>query len=486
MSRSVISRRAMLCGAGVALALPWLESLSPRRSRADVPEPLRRFLPVYLPNGAHEYWRPAAAGAGDAWQLSSILQPFGASLKSKLTIVTNLENGSVFNANGSSHVEPTHGRLGGAWLTCVDAMAVRERLGLDEANGISVDQVLAQHERFRGKTPLPSLQLGLSTALGGCDGLACSSVRSVSWASTTQPMYKVVDPLEAFNRLVSVARPADPAGTSAIEAQKRLARNKSVLDAVLENAQTTRARLGTADQRRMDEFLDSVRAVERRVVGASSGMGGLGCSVPAPPGMRVEQTAEAPRHTTATYDKGTHADVMNDLIAMAFECDVTRIISYMLEDERSEFTYDNVEERAFTPETSIPKGGACPEYHTAQHAGGDVFASITWWNVGKVADLCRKLDAIEEAPGVSVLDNTVVFLGSCMHAGNHEGDRLPVALLGGGNLGLENDQHLVLDRQPLRDLYFTLMNDVYGLGVSDFGQDLTGAPIVGIPRLLGG
>jgi hypothetical protein len=485
MSRSVITRRAMLCGAGVALALPWLESLAPRPSRANVPEPRRRFLPVYLPNGAHEYWRPTRAGRGDEWQLSSILQPFGASLKSKLTVVTNLENGSAFNANGSPHVEPAHGRLAGAWLTCVDAAAVRERLGLDEANGISVDQILAQHERFRDQTPLPSLQLGLSTPLGGCDGQPCSSVRSVSWASATQPMYKLVDPLEVFNRLVGAARPPDPAGTSTIEAQKRLARNKSVLDAVLENARMTRARLGASDQRRMDEFLDSVRAVEQRVVGASSGMGGVGCSLSAPPGMRVEQTAEAPRQTTPTYDKGTHADVMNDLIAMAFECDVTRIISYMLEDERSEFTYDNVEERAFTAEASTPKGGACPEYHTAQHAGGDVFATITWWNVGKVADLCRKLDAIEEAPGVSVLDNTVVFLGSCMHAGNHEGDRLPVALLGGGNLGLEGDQHLVLDRQPLRDLYFTLMNDVYGLGVRDFGHDLTGAPLRGIPGLVG-
>ena len=169
---------------------------------------------------------------------------------------------------------------------------------------------------------------------------------------------------------------------------------------------------------------------------------------------------------------------------MAFECDVTRVISYMLEDERSEFTYDHVEERAFTAETSSPKGGACPEYHVAQHAGGDVFASITWWNVGKVADLCRKLDAIKEADGKSVLDNTVVFLGGCMQAGNHLADQLPVALVGGGNLGLTNDQHLVLEKRPLRDLYFTLLNGVYGLGVSDFGQNLAGAPLAQISQLL--
>jgi hypothetical protein len=115
-----------------------------------------------------------------------------------------------------------------------------------------------------------------------------------------------------------------------------------------------------------------------------------------------------------------------------------------------------------------------------------VFATITWWNVGKVAELCRKLDAIKEANGASVLDNAVVFLGACMHGGNHAADQLPVALLGGGNLGLRTDQHLVLDKRPLRDLYMTLMNDVYGLGVGDFGQDQTGASPGRIAQLLRG
>jgi hypothetical protein len=481
------SRRGMLYGAGVALALPWLESLAPRPSRAQAPELPRRFLPIFLPNGAPDFWRPASSGRGDAWRLSSLLEPFGAALKAKLTIVSNLENGSVFHADGTAHVEPAHSRLAGAWLTAVDAQAVRAQRGLDEANGTSVDQVLAQHQTRKGKTVLDSLQVGLSTPLSNCDGEPCSSSRSVSWASSTQPLYKSVDPLQVFNRIVGVAHPSEPTGVSAIEAQKRQARNKSVLDAVRENAQRTRARLGVKDQRRMDDFLESIRGVERRVVGVAAGMGGARCT---PPAMydkpTVEQSAVAPRQNTESYDKGLHADAMNGLIAMAFECDVTRVISYMLEDERSEFTYDNVEERAFTPETSSPKGGRCPEYHIAQHDGGDVFATITWWNVDKVASLCRKLDAIEEAPGISVLDNTVVLLGACMHGGDHAGDRLPVALVGGGNLGLVNDQHLVLEKRPLRDLYFTLLNDVYGLGVGDFGQNPTGAPIAPITALLRG
>jgi Protein of unknown function (DUF1552) len=483
----LVSRRALLRGAGVALSLPWLESLAPRQLRAQAADTRRRFLPIYLPNGAPEFWLPASAGSGGAWQLSSILEPFGAALKSKLNVLANLENGSVFNNDGGAKVEPSHGRLGGAWLTCVDAEAVRAGLMKDEANGTSVDQVLAQHDAFKGKTPLASLQVGLSTPLSDCDGEPCSSSRSVSWASPTRPMYKLVDPLEVFNQIVGVAPQSAPSGAAAIEAQKRVARSKSVLDAVLENAQRTRAKLGASDQLRMDEFLDSVRAVERRVVGVSADMGGVACTLPATYTMpRVEQSAAAPRQTTASYDKGLHADAMNDLIAMAFECDVTRVISYMLEDERSDFTYDNVPERAFTAESSSPKGGACPEYHIAQHAGGDVFATITWWNVSKVAELCRKLDAIQDAPGVSVLDNCVVFLGACMHGGNHEADQLPALLIGGDNLGLKNDQHLSLDKRPLRDLYFTLMNDVYALGIRDFGQNLTGAPPARISELLKG
>lgn len=480
----LLSRRNALRGAGVTLALPFLESLAPRNVRAEMNAAPRRFLPIFLPNGASDFWWPEQAGSGAAWQLSSVLEPFGASLKAKLNLVTNLENASVFNADRSFTIEPSHSRLAGAWLTCVDAVQARARLGTGEANGISVDQILARHAAFEGATALASLQVGLSTPLSNCDGEPCSSSRSVSWASATQPMYKLVDPLEVYNRIVGVVRPADPSDEATVEANKRALRNQSVLDAVLENAQRTRARLGTNDQRRLDEFLDSVRAVEKRVTSVSSSMMGLACSPPLSPSMRVEQSATAPRQNTATYDKGLHADVMNDLIALAFECDVTRIVSYMLEDERSEFTYDHVEERAFTALTSSPKGGACPEYHAAQHRTGDVFATLTWWNVGKVAELCRKLDSIDEAPGVSVLDNTVVLFGGCMHGGNHKANELPIALIGGGNLGLKTDQHLVLNERPLRELYFTLLNHVYELGVSDFGEHRAGASLSVISELL--
>lgn len=478
-----LSRRALLQGLGVTLSLPWLPSLLPRGARAETPAHPKRFLPIFLPNGAHDYWQPLGSGQGDSWRLSSVLEPFG-SLKAKLNVISHLENASVFSADASPYVDPSHSRLAGAWLTCVDAVAVRAQLSVGEANGVSIDQFLAAHANFRNQTALPSLQVGLSTALGACDGEPCSSTRSVSWASPSQPMYKLIDPLEVFDALVGVSS-TQGNEVGAAEAEKRRARDLSVLDAVLESARLTQTRLGRSDRERLEEFLSSVRATEQRVSAVSARLGGRAClSVSAPTMAQVEQSETSPHQTTATYDKTEHADAMNDLIAMAFECDATRVISYMLEDERSAFTYDHVVQRAFTPEGSSPKGGSCPEYHLAQHMDGDEFASITWWNVGKVADLCRRLDAIEDAPGVSVLDNCVVLFGGCMEGGSHKATRLPVALVGGQNLGLGQNQHLELDNQPLRDLYATLMNSAFHTELSEFGQNLTGAPLGRIPGLL--
>jgi hypothetical protein len=408
------------------------------------------------------------------------LDVFG-SLKAKMQILTHFENGSAFNANGGSAVEPSHGRQPGAFLTCVDPDAIRKELGnVGEANEISLDQIMAMHPAFRGKTALPSLQVGLSTVESSCDGKPCSNSRSISWSSKTTPMYKMVDPLAVFNKLTGVLGPAAGNDTPApdAETQKRLARNQSILDAVLENAARTQAQLGRADRLRLDEFLTSVREVEKRVTSVSAGMGGLACAAAARPTLSTIGPNSF-RQNTATYDKGRHADAMNDLIVMALRCDATRIVSHMLEDERSEFTYDHVKMRKFSAAGSEESNGTCPEYHGGgQHGSQDAFASIVRWNAGKVADLASKLDAIEEADGTSILDNTVLFFAGAMHGSDHACDRLPVALIGGGALGLRQDQHVDLSKRPLRDLHYTLMQRVFDLqDVTHFGRNLTGAPL---------
>jgi hypothetical protein len=193
------------------------------------------------------------------------------------------------------------------------------------------------------------------------------------------------------------------------------------------------------------------------------------------------------RQNTAEYSKARHADLMNDLIALAFQCNLTRIVSYMLEDERSEFTYDHVRRRQFTAEGSVPVDGVCGEYRGASHGDLNEFASITWWNVGKVAELCQSLAGIvEDSFGNSVLDNTVVLLGSCIHGQDHWVDRLPTLLVGGRGGGLRLDQHVDLGKRPLRDLYYTLANSVYGMDLASFGVDRTGAPHATVTELLTG
>jgi hypothetical protein len=157
----------------------------------------------------------------------------------------------------------------------------------------------------------------------------------------------------------------------------------------------------------------------------------------------------------------------------------------MLEDERSEFIYSHVAKRTFTETGSVDAGGGtCPEYHGGgQHGAQDDFAAITHWNVGKVFDLAAALDAIPEGTG-TLLDNCVIAFGGAMHGSNHDCSELPMALIGGGGGTLITDQHIVLQDRPLRDLWFTLLNHVYGMGVTDIGQLATGAPPMMINEIM--
>jgi hypothetical protein len=470
----IFSRRNLLRGAGVAIALPWLESLAPRIAGAATGTAPIRYMPIFIPNGAPDFFPPT--GNATSWQLGSVLEPF-AELKAKMQVLLHLENGSAFNSDGSSSVEPSHGRQPGGWLTATDAATVRKQLGVTQANGVSVDQVMAQHALFKGKTALDSMQVGLSTVYSSCDSEECSISRSVSWKTQTQPTGKDVDPLTVFNKIVAGVKPGGTTGTD-VEAMKRLARKKSVLDSVLENSTATRAKLSISDQKRMDEFLTSVRDVEMAATQVSTGMGGVAaCALPAAPTMKTV-TPDGLRQTTANYNKGNHADAMNGLVTLALQCDVTRIITYMLEDERSEFVYDNVTKRKFSGSTSTQTSGTCPEWHNGgQHGDPNDFGAIVWWNMGKVADLCRKMDAIKEANGLSLLDNTVIFLGAAMHGSDHACHELPAVLIGSGGGKLKQDQLVTLNNRPLRDLHFTIMNSVMGMGQTDFGHNLTGKPI---------
>lgn len=462
------SRRTVLHGAGVALALPFLESLAPRGARAQVLGPAKRFITVFFPMGtAQPWWTPSTTGVGDAWALSSILEPF-TNLKAKSIVVSGLENYSCYSQAPDSGY--THGRLPGCFLTSSNIRAFQEQFSGQDVNSVSVDQAIAQHDLYKGQTPLDSLALTLGTSENACDGPPCSYSRNISWSVTGEPNWPLLDPGAVFDRIVG-SDVDDP------EAQRRRALNQSILDSVLEGATAVKPRLGVHDQNKVEEFLESVRALEQRVPLISP----LTCS----PIERPTFVAEfGMANTPGGYNKGTHADLMNDLVVLALQCDVTRVITHMMENERSEFVYDHISKRTFTETTSTETGEPEINYHGASAGLTDDFATITRWNALKTAELCERLNAIEDAPGVSILDNTVVMHASCMDGVRHEATNLPVILVGGLSGILKTDQHIAFAERPLRDLYFTLMNQGFNLGLTDFGNSELGAPIATLEEIL--
>lgn len=455
-ARKTLPRRALLGAGGAVLALPWLEALAPRTARGQAVEPPRRFLPISFPCGVPDFWWPAAAGAGSDFQLTSVLAPF-APIKERLLLLGGVENGSAFNADGGPSVEPSHGRLSGGFLTCVDGRQLARDMNLPvgDINGISVDQVLAQTRA--DDTPLGSWQLGLSTTNSFCDGMPCSYSRSISWADTHTPLYKTVDPQLAFEQLFGPMGAAPARGSS---------RDKSVIDAVLASSKALDGKLSAQDRQTLDRYLTSLRQVEQDLR--------VDCDVPQRPMFSAHYGLA---NGQEGYDRGIHFDVMNRLIALAFQCDLTRVISYMLDDERSEFVFDNLEERTFTLTSSAPNGSRCTEWHAGGQNGPPekTWSTIQWWHNQKVTELCQLLAELPEGDG-NVLDNTVVFYGSCMHGADHYAKNLPIALIASPKVLRTDRYHVFGGPCALRDLYFTLLNGAFGLNVPSFGNNLTGAP----------
>lgn len=469
-----ISRRAVLRGAGVCLALPFLESVAPRSRAQAQSAAAKRLVVAYFPNGAAAaYWPASGKGSGDSWKLSPILQPL-APLKSKLIAYANLENYSSMQTNKS--VQPSHSRFCGSFLTCDDSDRIRKQLNVKVANGVSLDQLIAQNMA----TPLRSLEVGLSTLNSNEDGRDPSLSRSIAWATQTQPLYKEVNPQAVFDRLVASgahSTGSQPASMDTSAADRRRALKQSALDFVLESATSLSKQLGREDKPKLDHFLSSVRDLEQRAA-AVSGMltGGEGGSSMCQVGARPPVAYAV--GTTTGYDRGTHSSVMTDLIVMALQCDVTRVVTHMLDDARSDFVYSHLTTRKFSSDGSTEDNGKVGGYHGLQHAGesNNGFATINWWFSTQVAALGAKLDAIPDGDG-TLLDNTLIVYGSGMHGGDHNGQPLPLVTLGGGGAGIRTDQlvdfNAIAAGRPLRDLYLTILNGYFGLNVAGFGSSLT-------------
>jgi len=462
-------RQILKGGMGVGLSLPFLETLAPRKAHAA--GAVKRYIDVYFPNGTAPFWVPTGGGAN--WTLSPILQPL-APMKSKLSVIKNIGNYSPFGG----HIEPSHGHNCATAFTCVKAS------GTGGANSsISVDQVIAnQMAAANGgtpPTPLHSLQLGLSTKIASFDGLPGQHSRSISWSSETMPLYNIVSPQGVFDRLTGAGAgaPTMPSatGNAMVDplAERRRLLRKSALDYIIEDSTSLKTRLSRSDQTRVDGFLSSVRALEVRVSsptmpgggGLAGPVGGMCKTLPRP------TYAASVDAVPADYNRANHATLMIDLMVMAIQCDTTRVVSFMLDDARSEWVYNFLTKRTFTATSTAIGTGPVGNYHGAQHGDAQEFGTIIYWNAERVNEMATKLDALKEGTG-SVLDNTTLLMMSGMNGGNHDGLNLPILWLGTGGGTLKTGQFFDGGGKNLADLHLTMINKVYGGNLTQFGKPM--------------
>lgn len=442
-----MDRRTILRGMGVAMALPLLDAMSSRASAQAasssraVPDsgakdaaPLR-LVYVYTPNGVNrDLWTPTAPGAFDA--LPPTLAPLEA-WKSDLLVLGGLALNTA-RANGDGPGD--HARAGAAFLTCAQPRKTDGAVHV----GTSIDQLAAK--RIGTATRFRSLEIGCEDGAqsGQCDsGYACAYSSNISWSGPNTPVPKEVDPRQLFDRLF---REGEEDETPA-EREARLARRRSVLDLVREDARRLAKSLGADDRRKLDEYETSVRELERRFARAADGQG----DVPDP--LRPAGTPK---------DRGEHARLMADVLVLALRTDSTRIATFGLANEGSNASHAAI---------GVPEG-----HHEVSHHGGDPakrekVARIDRFHVECFAHLVGRLAEADER-GVRLLDSTHVLLGSGIGDGNrHDHDDLPIVVLGGGVRG---GRYVVAPKEtPLANLHVTLARRI-GVEVERFG-DSTGA-----------
>ncbi len=428
----------MLRGLGTAMALPWLEAMTPALARAAEGKPASpcRMAFVYVPNGKHmPDWTPEATGS--EFQLPFILEPLAAH-KDRLLVISGLAQDHG-RANGDGPGD--HARALSSFLT---GQQPRKTHGADIKVGVSVDQVAAR--KIGSQTRFASLELGCDRGAqaGNCDsGYSCSYSTNISWRSDTTPQAKEIDPKLVFERLFE-------GGASGENRSKRERYQKSVLDFVLEDAHDLRAKLGVKDQRKLDEYLTSVRELELRI-----GRAGASPDQPAP---------TYPRPAGIPSDYTEHIRLMFDLLALAFQGDLTRVSTFVVANEGSNRAY---------PFIGVPDG-----HHDLSHHGGDKakhakIREINRFHVTQLAYFLDKLRGISDGDG-SLLDHSMILYGSGLGDGNaHNHDNLPILLAGNGCGTIRTGRHERLDKEtPLNNLFLSML-DRAGASVDALG-DSTG------------
>jgi uncharacterized protein DUF1552 len=419
ITQTHLPRRTVLKGIGATLALPLLDGMHPAfslRGRA-AEKPVHRFQTFYVPNGmAMEYWTPA--GDGTSFELSPILEPL-APFRNQMLVLTGLKaNWNYIHAGAS-----------GSFLTGTTRGGRNE---VEIIADVSMDQLLAR--QFARNTQVASLELAMDAPAnaGACTGnLSCVYTHTLSWRSPTQPLPVEYNPRAVFEKLFG-----DSGSTERAAREARLQQHKSILDSVTEKLAALKRELGPQDQTKLDEYTESVRDVERRIQKAEEQRD-----------LELPELAQ-PEGVPPIFED--HLALMLDLQRLAFQSDLTRVISFMLSKEQSARPY---------PQIGVPEA-----HHPLSHHGNqpDLIArmsKINKYHAQLFAAYLAKLGATPDGDG-SLLDHMTILYGSGISNSNqHSGDNLPILLMGGGAGTLKGGRHLrYADKPTLANLLVTLMD----------------------------
>ena len=433
ITKKALPRRTFLKGMGVTAALPFLDAMVPALTAMPAAASVDRLVFTFIPMGAvMAKWTPP--GEGKLSALSPILDsllPF----RDQLTILTNLELAKAYGPTGADHAMSNS-----TFLSCAPAKVTE---GSDYYLATTADQIAAK--QMGRDTRLPSLELGtdLIAQVGHCDdGLACAYQNNLSWSSPTTPLPTEADPRTVFERLFGEG---GTPGQRSADAR----RNRSILDAVTEDIKRLKVQVDRADQVQVSNYFDTVREVERRIQKAEE----EGAQSP-------EVNPERPSSILPLL-WGDHVKLMFDLQVLAFQADITRVITFQLAREASSRTY---------PEIGVPDAHHPTSHHRDRPEQLEKLAKINTYHMSLYAYFLEKLRATPDGDG-SLLDHGVYMLGSGM--GNpdiHDHRNLPALVAGGGNGTLKGGRHIrYAERTPMANLHLTLLDKV-GVKLDSFGD----------------
>ncbi len=443
ITKKHLPRRTFLRGVGATLALPLLDAMVPALSAAarTAANPVRRLGFIYFPHGSVSWadgsanrWTPP--GEGGALELSPILQRL-APVKDQTLVLTNMEHRNAQGNGTDGNAE--HTRSNASWLS-----AARPKMteGADVRLATTVDQIAAG--KLCRDNRLPSLELTLENSflVGNCDnGYNCVYVNTLSWSSPTTPLPMENNPRVVFERLFGDGGTVD-------ERRAAMRRDQSILDSVTDDMARLVGSLGASDRARVDQYVDSVREMERRIQRAEAQAGESTFTLP-----------DRPVGIPETYDE--HARLLFDLLLLTYQADITRVFSLQLGREQSARTF---------PWIGVNEGHHAVSHHQDDPEKMASIAKINTYHIELLAYFVDQLASTPDGDG-SLLDHSMVLHGSGMSNGNlHDHKNLPLVLVGGGAGRLKGGRHIKFaELTPMANLLLGLL-DKAGVPADSFGD----------------